>query len=86
MNFLKKNYKFAKKSLFPICRSITGNGIQKSLNLIKKKFPDLKIKKIKSKKKVFDWSVPPEWNVKDASITDENDKKIIDFKINNLHL
>ena len=51
MNFLKKNYKFAKKSLFPICRSITGNGIQKSLNLIKKKFPDLKIKKIKSKKK-----------------------------------
>lgn len=86
MNFIKKNFTFAKKDLFPICRSITGNGIKKTLSLIKKKFPKLKINKIKSNTKVFDWAVPPEWDVKDASITDEYGSKIVDFKINNLHL
>jgi len=86
MTFLKNNYLFAKNKLFPICRSITGNGIKKSLFLIKKKFPKLKIKKIESQKKIFDWKVPPEWNVKDAYITDEKGIKIVDFKINNLHL
>ncbi|MDC0054462.1 DUF4910 domain-containing protein [Candidatus Pelagibacter sp.] len=86
MTFLKKNYLFAKNKLFPICRSITGNGIKESLFLIKKKFPKLKIRKIKSQQKIFDWKVPPEWNVKDASITDDNGIKIVDFKINNLHL
>ena len=86
MTFLKKNYLFAKNKLFPICRSITGNGIKESLFLIKKKFPKLKIRRIKSQQKIFDWKVPPEWNVKDASITDENGIKIVDFKINNLHL
>ena len=72
MTFVKNNYYYVKKKLFPICRSITGEGIKKSLILIKKKFPNLKIKKIKSKKKIFDWNVPPEWNVRDASIIDEN--------------
>ena len=86
MNFIERNYSFAKNDLFPICRSITGNGIKKTLFLIKRKYPLLKIKKIKSNKKVFDWQVPPEWNVYDASITDESGDKILDFKINNLHL
>tara|TARA_X000000950_G_scaffold278491_1_gene369523 strand:+ start:18932 stop:20233 length:1302 start_codon:yes stop_codon:yes gene_type:complete len=86
MNNIKKNYIFAKNDLFSICRSITGNGIKKTLFLIKKKFPKLKIKKIKSDKKIFDWKVPPEWNVIDAFIIDEYGSKIVDFKINNLHL
>ena len=86
MTFLKKNYLLAKNKLFPICRSITGNGIKESLFLIKKKFPKLKIRRIKSQQKIFDWKVPPEWNVKDAYIIDENGIKIVDFKINNLHL
>lgn len=86
MNFIERNYTFAKNDLFPICRSITGNGIKKTLFLIKRKYPLLKIKKIKSNKKVFDWQVPPEWNVYDASIIDESGDKILDFKINNLHL
>ncbi len=86
MTFVKNNYYYVKKKLFPICRSITGEGIKKSLILIKKKFPNLKIKKIKSKKKIFDWNVPPEWNVRDASIIDENGIKIVDFKTNNLHI
>jgi len=81
-----KYYKLAKDILFPICRSITGNGIKKTLKIIKTQFPKLKIYQIKSGTKVFDWKVPPEWNVSDAFIYDKNNNKIIDFKKNNLHL
>ncbi|MDA7473159.1 DUF4910 domain-containing protein [Candidatus Pelagibacter ubique] len=81
-----KYYNLAKIKLFPICRSITGKGLLKSLRIIKKELPKLKIKKIKSGTKVFDWNVPNEWNVDDAYILDKNNNKIIDFKKNNLHL
>ena len=77
---------FAEKEMFDLCRSITGKGIKKSLNLIKKKFKKLSIYKIKSGSIVFDWKIPPEWNIKKAYILDKNKKKIIDFKNNNLHL
>jgi aminopeptidase-like protein len=79
-------YDFAKNKLFRLNRSLTGDGTKKTLRLIKKKFPSFKINKIKSKTKVFDWSVPPEWNVKQAYIEDLKKKKIVDFKNNNLHL
>ena len=46
----------------------------------------MKIKKIKSVKKIFDWKVSSEWNVTEAYIKDENNEKIVDFKKNNLHL
>jgi len=83
---MKKYYNLGKHRLFPICRSITGSGVRKTLKIIQKEFPKLKIKNIKSGTKVFDWNVPPEWNVTDAYITDKNGLKIIDFKKNNLHL
>ena len=83
---VKKYYQLAKFKLFKICRSITGNGITLSLKIIKNKLPDLKIKKIKCGTKVFDWRIPPEWNVYDAYVLDNKQKKIIDFKKNNLHL
>ncbi len=83
---IKKFYNLGKNKLFPICRSITGNGVRKTLKIIKKNFPELKIKKIKSGTKVFDWDIPPEWNVTDAYVIDKNNLKIIDFKKNNLHL
>ena len=83
---IKKFHLLAKEKLFYICRSITGNGIKKSLRLIKKQFPLLKISSIKSGTKVFDWVVPPEWNISEAYIVDKNKKKIIDFKKNNLHV
>ena len=83
---IKKYYQLTKHSLFPICRSLTGGGVRKTLKIIKKEFPKLKICKIRSGTKVFDWNVPPEWNVKDAYILDKNNKKIVDFKNNNLHL
>ena len=74
------------KKLFPLNRSLTGSGNIKTLRLIKKELPNLKIRKFKSGKKVFDWKIPSEWNVKSAFIKDKYNKKIIDFKNNNLHL
>ena len=74
------------KKLFPICRSLTGKGVRQTLNMIKEFEPSLKVKSIKSGKKVYDWKIPEEWNISDAYVLDHNNKKIIDFKKNNLHL
>ena len=82
---IKKIYSIGLKC-FPICRSITGEGNRATLKLFKKKLKNLRIKEIKSGTKVFDWTIPPEWNVKDAHIIDKNNKKIVSFKNNNLHL
>ncbi len=81
-----KYYDFAKNELFPICRSITGKGTEQTLKKIKKFFPKLKIHKVKSGTKIFDWKIPDEWNIRDAHIIDKNKKKIINFKKNNLHI
>ncbi len=83
---IKKYYNIAKKKLFPLTRSLTGQGVKKTLNIIQKEFPKLQIKKFKSGTKVFDWKIPEEWNVKDAYIIDKYNNKIIDFKKSNLHL
>ena len=83
---LKKYYKIAKVKLFPITRSLTGDGVKKTLNIIQTELPKLKIKKYKSGTKVFDWNIPEEWNVTDAYVIDKHNNKIIDFKKNNLHL
>lgn len=71
--------------LFPFCRSITGDGVRKTLKVIQEHIP-IKIYEIPTGTKVFDWTVPKEWNIKDAYVTDENSNKIIDFKKNNLHI
>lgn len=83
---VKKYYKIAKYLLFPICRSITGKGLKKTLKIIQGEFPKLKIYRVRSGTKAFDWKVPSEWNVNDAYVLDKNNKKIINFKENNLHL
>jgi aminopeptidase-like protein len=85
-NNIEKYYNIAKDILFTINRSITGSGTLKTLKIIKKNFSKLRIKKITSGTKVFDWKIPPEWNVRDAYVLDSKGKKIIDFKKNNLHL
>ena len=74
------------KDLFPICRSITGEGIRKSLKYFEKINPELKRIKFKSGKKVFDWVIPDEWNIKNAYIEHESGKKFANFKKNNLHV
>jgi len=63
---LKKYYNLGKNILYPINRSLTGDGTKKTLKIIKNQFKDFKIKSIKSGSKVFDWTIPPEWNVKEA--------------------
>ena len=83
---INKYYKIAKDKLYPLTRSLTGQGVRDTLKIIQKEFPKLKIKKIKSGTKVFDWRIPPEWNISDACILDKYNRRIIDFKKNNLHL
>ena len=81
-----KYYNFAKNELFSICRSITGKGTEQTLKKIKKFFPKLKIHKVKSGTKIFDWKIPEEWNIKNAYVIDKYQNNIIDFKKNNLHI
>ncbi len=78
-------YKLAEE-LFPICRSITGDGVRKSLRILQREVPELMIKEVPSGTQVFDWTVPKEWNIADAWVKDKNGKKIIDFSETNLHV
>jgi len=74
------------KELYPICRSITGRGVRETLAYIKRIIPELVIHGVASGTQVFDWVVPEEWAVHDAYISDENGKRIVDFKEHNLHI
>jgi aminopeptidase-like protein len=78
-------YKFAKE-LWPINRSITGEGVRETLRIISGHLPKLKIKSVLSGMQVFDWTIPDEWHVSEAYIITPEGKKICDFSINNLHL
>ena len=83
---IKKYFNIAKKKLYPLNRSLTGKGTKKTLEILKKEFPKLVIKRIKSGTNVFDWKIPDEWNISDAYVIDKYGNKIIDFKKNNLHI
>lgn len=86
INFYGKMMIDMAKELYPLNRSITGEGVRQTLKLIKKKVP-LKKKNFKSGKRVFDWVIPNEWNINDAYILDlKNNKKYADFRKNNLHI
>lgn len=71
--------------LYPICRSITGDGVRKSLHILQK-FISLEIHEIPTGTKMFDWVVPKEWNVRDAYVKNSRGEKVIDFQVSNLHL
>ncbi len=73
------------EQLFPICRSITGDGVRQTLEIISQKIP-LKIYNVPTGEKVFDWNIPEEWNIKDAYIINPKGEKIIDFNKSNLHV
>ena len=78
-------YKFAKE-LWPLNRSITGDGVRETLKKISTHLKKINIKSVPSGTKVFDWTVPQEWHVTKAYIITPDRKKICDFSVNNLHL
>ncbi|WP_418357378.1 DUF4910 domain-containing protein [Shewanella basaltis] len=74
------------KELWPITRSITGDGVRETLSILQRELPNLKVHAVESGTHVFDWQVPNEWNISEAYIEDEQGERIIDFKNNNLHI
>jgi aminopeptidase-like protein len=77
-------YEFAAR-LYPICRSITGNGVRQTLSLIGERVP-LTVHEVPSGTRVFDWQIPLEWNVEDAAVIDADGRRVVDFAAHNLHL
>ncbi len=71
--------------LYPICRSITGAGVRKTLELIRARIP-LTIHEVRSGTRVFDWQVPEEWNIEDAAVSDADGRRVVDFREHNLHV
>jgi aminopeptidase-like protein len=73
--------------LFPINRSLTGHGVRATFNyLIKNHLPEAQVKSVQSGNKVFDWTVPDEWEIFDAFVINAHGEKIIDLNDNNLHV
>ncbi len=71
--------------LYPICRSITGNGLRETLRILQEEIP-LTLHEIPTGTAVFDWVVPREWNIRDAYIRNSFGEKIVDFQKHNLHV
>lgn len=71
--------------LWPICRSITGNGLRESFKILSDIIP-LQLTEVPTGTPVFDWVIPKEWNITDAYIITPEGKKICDFNANNLHV
>jgi aminopeptidase-like protein len=71
--------------LYPICRSITGEGVRQTLRVLQKCAP-LTVNEVPTGTQVFDWVVPKEWNIRDAFIKNSNDERVIDFHKSNLHV
>lgn len=74
------------EELFPLNRSLTGEDTRHTLERLSTDLPDMVLHEVPSGTRVFDWVVPPEWNVEDAWVADESGRRVIDFQENNLHL
>jgi aminopeptidase-like protein len=73
------------RRLFPLCRSLTGEGNRETLRIMQEIAP-LTIREIPSGKRVYDWSVPDEWNIRDAFIAEVGGGRLVDFRASNLHV
>src|SRR5580692_855539 len=73
------------RELFPICRSITGDGVRKTLAILAR-FAPIEVREIPSGTQVLDWTIPKEWNIKGAFIDGPDGKRVLDFRDSNLHV
>jgi aminopeptidase-like protein len=71
--------------LYPICRSITGEGVRQTLRILQRDIP-LEVREVPTGTPVFDWTVPKEWNIRDAYVKDAQGRRVIDFQKCNLHV
>jgi aminopeptidase-like protein len=84
MSLGQQMHRFASE-LYPICRSITGDGIRETLAQIGSRIP-LETFEVPTGKQVFDWTVPKEWNIRDAYIANSHGERVVDFRKCNLHV
>jgi aminopeptidase-like protein len=73
------------QELYPVCRSITGDGLRHTLRRLQREIP-LTIHEVPSGTQVFDWIVPKEWNIRDAYVKNSRGDRVIDFRRSNLHV
>jgi len=73
------------ENLYPICRSITGDGFRETMQILQRHIP-IQLHEVPTGTEVFDWIVPKEWNIRDAYVKDSKGKKVIDFQKSNLHI
>ena len=74
------------EKLFPICRSITGDGVRQTLRILQEVVPEINVYEVPSGTKVFDWIIPKEWHINDGWIKNSKGEKIVDFNEQNLHV
>jgi aminopeptidase-like protein len=72
--------------LYPICRSITGDGVRRTLEIVGREVGGLEVSEVPTGTQVLDWTVPREWNVRDAWVADAAGQRVVDFQASNLHL
>ena len=73
------------EELYPLCRSITGDGVRETLRRIRRRLP-LTLHEVPTGVPVFDWTVPNEWNIRDAWVKNASGERVVDFQKSNLHV
>src|SRR5262245_2343764 len=81
----RENMRRLMEQLYPICRSITGLGVRRTLAIIREQLP-LTIHEVASGTPVLDWVVPKEWNIHDAYVANTGGERVIDFRRHSLHV